>query len=88
MHALRVMAPHEPCIDVLLAQWKAADVHLNAGATAPELDGFERRFGLSLPPDFRYLYSLTNGIGGTDENMFSLWSLERIVDERWCALGP
>jgi SMI1/KNR4 family protein SUKH-1 len=42
----------------------------NPGATAAELDAFEVRTGLSLPPQLRAFYGYTNGLtiddGGLD----------------------
>jgi cell wall assembly regulator SMI1 len=58
-------------------------VPLNAGATEQELSEFEMRFGLTLPPDFRYFYSQVNGMPDleSDARLFSLWPLSRMIQE-------
>jgi cell wall assembly regulator SMI1 len=45
-------------------------VPLNAGATEQELSEFEIRFGLTLPPDFRYFYSQVNGMPDLESDIF------------------
>jgi hypothetical protein len=67
----------------LIRQWRDENVPLNPGATEAELSAFENRLGLTLPEDFRYFYSLANGMADyeADNHFFSLWSLTRISDE-------
>src|SRR5215510_10935666 len=65
----------------VIENWRNEHVPLNAGATEDELLAFEKRFALTLPPDFRYFYSLVNGMTGyeSDKYLFSLWPLEGIA---------
>jgi hypothetical protein len=67
----------------VIEQWRNENVPLNPGATEDELLAFEKRFALTLPPDFHYFYSLVNGMTDylTDEYLFSLWPLEGIAKE-------
>jgi len=57
---------------------------LQAGATPQELDAFEAKFRLSLPPDFRELYQWRNGQSGSasleNNRMFS--SLDEIASTK------
>jgi hypothetical protein len=61
----------------VIENWRNEHVPLNAGATEDELLAFEKRFALTLPPDFRYFYSLVNGMTDyeSDKYLFSLWPL-------------
>lgn len=65
----------------VIENWRNENVPLNAGATEDELLAFEKRFALTLPPDFRYFYSLVNGMTDyeSDKYLFSLWPLEWIA---------
>jgi hypothetical protein len=57
---------------------------LQAGATQQELDAFEAKFRLRLPPDFRQLYQWRNGPSGSaslqDNRTFS--SLDEIASTK------
>jgi hypothetical protein len=46
----------------LRAFFRAVGAAPNPGATAAELDAFEARTGLSLPPQLRDFYRSTNGL--------------------------
>jgi SMI1/KNR4 family protein SUKH-1 len=67
----------------IVSLWQDDNVPLNAGATEQELSEFEMRFGLTLPPDFRYFYSQVNGMPDleSDARLFSLWPLSRMIQE-------
>ena len=67
----------------IVTLWREDNVRLNAGATEQELSEFEIRFGLTLPPDFRYFYSQVNGMPDleSDARLFSLWPLSRMIQE-------
>jgi|SRR5262245_22661670 len=67
----------------VVENWRSEQTPLNAGATEDELLAFENRFALTLPPDFRYFYSLVNGMTDyeSDKYFFSLWPLEWIATE-------
>jgi hypothetical protein len=66
-----------------IENWRDEQASLNAGATDDELLAFEKRFALALPPDFRFFYSLVNGMADCDmdNHLFSLWPLDRIATE-------
>lgn len=65
----------------LIRQWQDENVPLNPGASEVELAAFENRFGLTLPGDFRYFYSLANGMTlYPDDFLFMLWPLSEISD--------
>ena len=49
-------------MDDLRAFFHAVPAALNPGATATELDAYEARTGLSLPPQLRAFYGSTNGL--------------------------
>jgi hypothetical protein len=49
-------------MDDLRAHFHAVGAALTPGATATELDAFEARTGLSLPPQLRAFYGSTNGL--------------------------
>jgi len=65
----------------VVERWRNENVPLNDGATEDELLAFEKRFALTLPPDFRYFYSLVNGMtdSESDKHFFCLWPLEEIA---------
>ena len=67
----------------LIENWRNERTPLNAGATEDELLALEKRFASTLPPDFRYFYSLANGMTDyeSDKYFFSLWPLEWIATE-------
>ena len=67
----------------LVDQWRSENVSLNPGATEEELLDFEKQFALQLPVDFRYFYSVVNGMPKleSDNHFFSLWPLERMQNE-------
>ena len=64
-------------------QWKQENIKLNPGATVQELRAFEENYGIKLPEDFLYLYSLVNGTidWDTDKYLFCLWPLSRISED-------
>lgn len=70
-------------IDALVAQWRKAGFVEDPGALEARLDALEREASLTLPPDFRKLYSLANGMADydCDDKFLSLWSLNRIAEE-------
>jgi hypothetical protein len=68
----------------LIDQWRQEKVPLNPGATEQELAAFENRLALRLPADFRYFYSLANGMtnSDTDKFFFNLWSFSQMLTTR------
>ena len=67
----------------VIENWRNENASLNAGATEDELLAFEKRFVLALPPDFRFFYSVVNGMADCDmdNHLFSMWPLDRIATE-------
>jgi hypothetical protein len=67
----------------VIENWRNEQTPLNAGATEDELLTFEKRFAITRPPDFRYFYSLVNGMpdSESDKYFFSLWPLDQIAPE-------
>jgi len=41
-----------------------------------------KKFDFIPPKDFISLYSMVNGIDDMDSNFFSLWDLDRILEEK------
>ena len=66
----------------LIERWQKENLKLNTGATEQELLAFEAHYALTLPEDFRYFYSLVNGMydWDMDQLSFSLWPLARIQE--------
>jgi len=68
--------------DVIL-KWKSEGVELNPPATIFEIENTETVLSYKFPPDFKALYLYANGFASFDmqEHMFSLWSLNAIIEE-------
>ncbi len=65
---------------LIIERWQHQRVRLNSGATEQELVDFEKLLSVNLPADFRYFYSLVNGMNDvSDEHLFQLWSLSEIT---------
>ena len=54
----------------VVERWRNENATLNDGATEDELLAFEKRFALTLPPDFRYFYSLVNGMTDSESDKY------------------
>jgi len=66
----------------MVGEWEAEGVPLWPPATEAQIVSFEQRAGVILPRSFRALFQTANGMKGAyDRNLFSLWSLERIVED-------
>ena len=67
-------------LERLVDKWLKEEVKLNPGASERKLAAFEQDVGLSLPPDFRELYRLCDGMANHDSDLdlLSLWPLDRI----------
>lgn len=57
---------------------------VNAGATAPELEEFERRHGVQLPGDYRIFLQHLNGCDGLGHRRhLRFWPVGELHLERW-----
>ncbi len=67
----------------VISFWKTKDIELGAGASLVEIEKTEKIVGLNFPEAFKILYQKRNGFTnwGWTENMFSIWTLEKIVEE-------
>ena len=54
--------------------------HLQAGATADDIDRAEGRLGSPLPPSLKELYQATNGIYHPGGQWYLMWKLGDLVD--------
>jgi hypothetical protein len=70
-------------ISNIIEQWKAEKIQLNPPATPGAIQHVEAITGYIFPPDFKDVYLITDGFKEWDwtPNMFSLWPLQRIIDE-------
>jgi hypothetical protein len=70
-------------IEAIIAIWKLTDLKLNGPATLNQISEAESKIGLNFPDDFKKFYSLVNGFedGDMTEEMFSIWDLDRIIEE-------
>lgn len=68
----------------LIDQWCEEKIQLNQGATGEELKCFEKEINVLLPKDFKYFYSLANGMeeGCSDKYLFHFWSLNYILERK------
>ena len=56
---------------LILEKWQHQRVKLNPGATEQELVDFEKLLSVNLPADFRYFYSLVNGMNDVSDEHIS-----------------
>ncbi|WP_142688177.1 SMI1/KNR4 family protein [Chitinophaga polysaccharea] len=73
----------ENSIIEICRQWKHEKIRLNPGASPDLISAVEASIGFGFPAGFRKLYMEINGFADCDwrENMFSIWPLERILEE-------
>lgn len=73
----------ENWIDETINGWKKTDVKMQSGIPIDYFIEFEKKLNFTFPDDFKKLYQKVNGFEYCDwnEHMFSLWSLERILEE-------
>src|SRR5882724_12925610 len=64
----------------LIKRWRRENVKINSGASDTDLVAFEQELGLTMPDDFRALYSAVNGMAELDSDnlLFHLWPIEEI----------
>lgn len=73
-------------VEAVLEYWRAHDVKFLPGVSPSELDAFERRYGVTLPADFREFYQATDGThvplwGGQDHQSYDFWPLSEVVPD-------
>jgi len=70
-------------ISEIIEQWKVELIQLNPPATIDSIKRAEQIVHYTFPPDFKELYLISDGFKDRDwrPNMFSLWPLQRIIDE-------
>jgi hypothetical protein len=69
--------------DQTIEHWKSKNIKLKAGTTPEKIKDIESVLAFQFPADFTELYLKVNGFvdGDSDENMFTLWPIERIWEE-------
>ncbi|MEP7230797.1 MAG: SMI1/KNR4 family protein [Ginsengibacter sp.] len=69
--------------DHVIHIWTAKGIKLQKGISIDKISDFEKLLDFTFPQDFIELYSKVNGFEDFDwnEHMFSLWSLDRILEE-------
>ena len=67
----------------IIENWKSLGIKLNSGLTINAIAEVEHQIGIQFPNDFKELYIQVNGFSEYDwtPTMFSLWPLDRIVEE-------
>lgn len=70
-------------LSVKIMVWKAEGVKINTPATEEMITKTEKELSFQFPKDFIDFYKKANGFVEWDfiGNMFSIWSLEKIVNE-------
>lgn len=69
--------------DIVLRYWRAEKVELNLGATKEAIESAEAELDFMFPEEFKELYLKVDGFNDWDwlPNMFSIWPIERILEE-------
>lgn len=69
--------------DQVIDIWISQGIELKNGLSIDKISNFEKLLNFEFPKDFTELYLKVNGFENSDwnENMFSLWSLDRIFKE-------
>lgn len=70
-------------INDIITYWKNSQVDLNQGATLSEIAQVEEVVNYLFPESFKVFYTSINGFkdGDTNDALFSIFPLERIVEE-------
>lgn len=74
---------NEYSFEEIIASWKRGNVELNDSASFELLLSIQNQINFIFPSDFTNFYLRFNGFKDWDVigNMFSIWPLERIVEE-------
>lgn len=67
----------------IIEQWKEEGIQLSPPATLEAIRRAEEIIGYTFPSDFKEVYLIADGFKEWDwrPNMFSIWPLQRIIDE-------
>ena len=70
-------------ISKAINQWTSEQIKLNSATSAETYTEAEDYFGFKFPEKFKEMYLIVNGFVDFEwrENMFSLWSIERMIKE-------
>ena len=70
-------------VEGIFAFWKSQNIQLENGAPEITIAESENIVGIKFPQSLIELYKVVNGFKNWDwnENMFSIWPLQKIVDE-------
>ncbi|WP_374464873.1 SMI1/KNR4 family protein [Chryseobacterium sp.] len=70
-------------IDKIKEKWANESIKLNPPATPEAIKAVEEIIDFQFPDDFREFYLNLDGFADSDwtKNMFSIWSLSRILEE-------
>lgn len=73
----------EKWADEVISKWKDEGLKINKGAPAGLISAAESFLNFQFPNDFKQLYLKMNGFAYLEfqEHWFSLWSIERIIEE-------
>lgn len=73
----------EKWIQEVVSKWRSQEVELNPPATTADIEKAEKILDFKFPKGFRELYMVFNGFKnwGWQEHFFSLWPLERIIED-------
>lgn len=69
-------------INLLIERWQSQGITCPPGVTIADMEAFERRHYIVLPPDMRTYFLTINGMGerGTcDDDFFSFWPLQELI---------
>ncbi len=67
-------------IDRLRSHWSQEGIRIRPGVSLQQIEAFERRYQVRLPPDLRQYFTKVDGMeaGETDHDMFSFLPLEAV----------
>lgn len=70
-------------VEGVIRYWQVENLKLNPGMSLDALTEAEKTLGFVFPDQFKALYTEVNGFHDYDwlTNMFSLWPLDRIIEE-------
>jgi hypothetical protein len=67
----------------VISLWKDKEIKLERGASLTAIDQVEKIIGFQFSESFKNLYLKVNGFRNldSDDNMFSIWPIEKIKEE-------